>query len=89
MNSRTTRSFWRYFEALPDGVRNQARKAFGLWRENPAHPGLQFKHIHGTEPVYSVRISRGYRALGLMEGETVTWFWIGSHENYERLISHM
>jgi len=31
-----------------------------------------------------VRITRGYRALGILEGDTVTWFWIGSHKDYER-----
>jgi len=38
------------------------------------------------EPLYSVRIGRGWRALGLLEEETVTWFWIGSHADYDRLI---
>ncbi len=87
MNARTTRAFWRCFDALPNPVREQARKAFALWRENPAHPSLQFKNIHPREPIYSARISRGYRTLGLLEDDTVTWFWIGSHADYERLIS--
>jgi len=25
--------------------------------------------------------------LGILEGDTVTWFWIGSHDEYERFIS--
>ncbi len=87
MNARTTRAFWRCFDALPNPVREQARKAFALWRENPTHPSLQFKNIHSREPIYSARISRGYRTLGLLEDDTVTWFWIGSHADYERLIS--
>lgn len=48
---------------------------------------MRVKNVHPREPVYSVRITRGYRALGLVEGDTVTWFWIGSHTDYERLIS--
>jgi hypothetical protein len=28
----------------------------------------------------------GYRALGLLKGDTVTWFWIGTHDEYERLL---
>ncbi|WP_442947714.1 hypothetical protein [Nostoc sp.] len=31
-----------------------------------------------------MRVTRGYRALGVLKGDTVTWFWIGSHDNYER-----
>ena len=87
MNSRTTRSFWKLFDTLPADVRDQARKAFRLWRGDTAHPSLHFKRVHADEPMYSVRVSRGYRAVGLLEGDTVTWIWIGSRGDYERLIS--
>ena len=87
MNSRTTRSFWKKFHALPTDVRDQVRKAYRLWRDDITHPSLHFKRVHASDPVYSVRVSRGYRALGLLEGDTVTWFWIGSHGDYERLVS--
>jgi hypothetical protein len=33
-----------------------------------------------------VRISIGYRALGIMVDNEITWFWIGGHDEYERLI---
>ena len=87
MRSRTTRTFWRHFDGLPANVRDHARKAYRLWRDDPNHPGLRFKPVHAVERIYSIRVSRGYRALGLREDDTVTWFWIGSHANYERMIS--
>jgi hypothetical protein len=34
--------------------------------------------------VWSVRITLGYRALGIVDGDTITWFWIGNHQDYER-----
>jgi hypothetical protein len=68
MRSRTTRSFWARFDKLPEPVKAQARKAYQLWRTNPAHPGLNFKRIHKAEPLYSLRISRDHRALGLHAG---------------------
>ena len=34
--------------------------------------------------MWSVRLTRSYRALGILEGDTVTWFWVGGHDNYER-----
>ena len=86
MNSRTTRAFWKHFDALPPDVRDQAKKAFRLWRQDTSHPGLQFKRIHSSEQIHAVRVSGGYRALGLRDGDTVTWFWVGSHAAYERLI---
>jgi hypothetical protein len=68
-------------------MQQRARKAYRLWRTNPGHPSLQFKRVDDQEPIYSVRISDDYRALGLMEGDTVIWYWIGSHDEYERLLS--
>lgn len=57
--------------------------------ENPNHPALYFKQVHEREPIYSVRIGLYHRALGVKEGNTVIWFWIGTHEEYNNLISQL
>ena len=67
MNSRATPRFWAAYRELPEPVREAARKAYQLFRENPSHPSLQFKRIHAQEPIYSVRVTVGYRAVGLLE----------------------
>ena len=51
------------------------------------HPSLHFKQIPGHDAVYAVRVGIGWRALGLRDGDTITWFWIGSHAEYDQLIS--
>lgn len=86
MNSIVTEDFLACFGSLPAEVREQARRAYQTWRTNPKHPGLRFKPIQGHEGLYSVRISIGWRALGRLEGDTVTWFWIGSHADYDKLV---
>ena len=86
MKSQTTESFWKHYWALPPEIRQRARKAYKLWRDNPAHPSLFFKRVKEGQPVYSVRIGLGYRALGLLKADTVTWFWIGTHEEYDCLL---
>jgi hypothetical protein len=58
-----------------------------LWRDNPFHPSLHFKCINPQENIWSVRINRNFRALGIWEGDTLTWCWIGSHHDYERFIA--
>ena len=40
-----------------------------------------------NQRVYSVRIGRGWRALGYMTDNSMVWFWIGSHAEYDRLLS--
>ena len=84
MKSATLPSFWESYKKLDETVRNRARKAFELWVENPFHPSLHFKCINSEEEIWSVRITLNYRALGVLDGDTVTWFWIGSHKEYER-----
>ena len=87
--SRGTRRFWAAYRALPEPVKGAARKAYQIFRENPNHPSLQFKRIHGREPVYSVRVTLGYRALALVENDEAIWFWIGSHAEYDRLLKEL
>lgn len=86
IESRTTRSFRTAFAALPQEMQSHARRAYRLFRDNPAHPSLRFKKVDRTENVYSVRIGLGYRALGVLVDATVIWFWIGPHAEYDRLV---
>ena len=86
IGSRTTRRFREAYASLPEEVRRQAKEASLLFRENPRHPSLRFKRVDEQSDTWSVRVGLGYRALGVMEGSTVVWFWIGSHAEYDRLL---
>ena len=86
MNSRTIHSFWDEYETLDAVTKERARKAFDLWTNDHSHPSLQFKCVNIRRNYWSVRISGSIRAIGKLEGTTVTWFWIGSHDDYERII---
>lgn len=35
----------------------------------------------------TVQVTRNHRALGVLEDNTVTWFWIGDHDESERFYS--
>jgi len=30
-----------------------------------------------------------YRALGILQGNDIIWFWIGSHLEYEKLLKQL
>jgi len=77
-------SFWESYEKLDKATRERAKKAFVLWAENPFHPSLRFKCINSQESTWSVRIRRGIRAVGKLKDDTVTWFWIGNDDEYEK-----
>jgi hypothetical protein len=47
------------------------------------HP-LHFKKVSGY---WVARISEDYRAVGIESAGTVAWFWIGPHDEYDRLLA--
>lgn len=87
MKSYTNRDFRRFFASLPERVRNQARQAYRPFLRNSAHPGLRFKRVHADPPIYSARVGISYRAV--LDGDTVIWFWIGSHAEYNKLLANL
>lgn len=89
MKSTTIGRFWKCYASLPTEVKRQAKGAFALFFKDPYHPGLHFKRIHSTLPVFSVRISIDYRAVGILDGDEITWFWIGSHADYDKLLKKL
>ena len=84
MISRTTRNFWRHYEALPKDVQRQAVRAYAQWRADPSRGSLQFKCVSEKHAAYSVRV--GNREAGPGE-DILTWFWIGSHSDYDKLVA--
>ena len=82
MIGRTQKRFWKFFEELSPQVQKLARDKYALWKRNPYHPSLHFEERRNG--ICVVRIGEHYRALGLREGETVAWFWIGTHEQYNQ-----
>ena len=85
MRSRCTAKFWSLFATLPPPIQRKARTRYRQWRLDAAHPSLRFKKVHATQPIWSLRIDRDYRALGVQDGSAMLWFWIGSHADYDRL----
>ena len=88
MKSRARKSFWRNHDGLPRSVQARAKLAYRQFMADPVHPSLQFKQGHPTLPVWSVRISASYRAVGVRtKPDTIIWFFIGTHAEYERLLA--
>jgi hypothetical protein len=74
---------------LPKEIQKNALKAYRIWRQNPHHPSLQFKKVHSTLPIFSVRVGRGWRAVGIRKAGTMIWYWIGSHDKYDALLKKL
>ena len=87
VTSVATRRFWHLFHALPADVQNLAVKNYQLWRRDPLHPSLHFRRLQGSTDRFTVRVGDRYRATGVLRGRTMIWVWIGTHTEYDRLVS--
>ena len=83
INHHTTSDFWAMYYKLPQKIQDLADKNYALLKENPRHPSLHFKKIYD---LWSVRVSKQFRALGFEEPEGIVWFWIGSHQEYDEIL---
>jgi hypothetical protein len=82
--SRASEEFWDLYNHIPLNAQRAADKQFELFRKDPTHPSLHLKQIGG---LWSARINDAYRALAVREGDVFYWFWVGPHDQYERLIN--
>ena len=89
MKSATTEKFRLLFASAPSERQMRIKDAYRLWKENPGHPSLRFKKVHSRLPIYSVRVDLDWRAVGILQGDTVVWFWVGPHPQYEALLKSL
>jgi hypothetical protein len=87
VKSVATRRFWTLFRALPNDVQQVAIKNYRLWRDDPHHPSLHFRRLQGNADRFSIRVGDHYRALGKVAEDMITWVWIGTHAEYDRLVA--
>jgi len=75
--------FWQTYEKLPADIQRLADRNYRLWLQDRLHPSVHFKKVGRF---WSARVGLHYRALGVEADDTLIWFWIGSHSEYDRLI---
>lgn len=79
-------SFINSFSKLPNEVKKEARRAFRKMIHDPSIVKLTQLVVNrsGKYKVFSARIGMNYRALALRVGSIFIWYWIGTHESYNR-----
>ena len=64
MISKLRDSFRRDFARLPRKIQERAREAYRRFLRDPFHASLAFKRLNTDLPLWSVRITESYRAIG-------------------------
>ena len=80
---RTTDRFWKFYEKLPESVQKVSKENFQMLKVNPWHPSFHFKKVG---KLWSARAGINHRALAVKDGKDFIWVWIGTHDEYERMI---
>ncbi len=57
---------------------------YELLKIDPSYPSLHFKKIGNYR---GVRVGLHHRALAIEVPEGLLWFWIGSHSEYDKILS--
>ena len=83
MKSSTTPDFWKSYADLTPEIKALAKRAYRIWAANPRHPSLCFKRVGA---LWAIRVGNAHRALAVQQGDTFYWFWVGAHDEYERLL---
>jgi len=89
MISHINARFRKAFQQLPKNIKEQAKKTYKLWKQDPFYPSLEFKRVFPSRLIYSVRIGLKWRALGVRKNDIIVWFWIGSHADYDKLLTQL
>lgn len=89
MKSHSTGRFRELLEQLPEKIGQPAGEAHRPFEQDRHHPPLRYRQIHQTQPIYSVRATCGYRAIGRLEDGAMIWFWIGAHDDYDKLLGQL
>lgn len=81
MKHRALKSFWKDYEKLPEELKEKARKAFFLFKENPRHQSFQTHHIKGTgnPKIFEGYLDKGYRFTFHYEDDAAVFRRIGPH----------
>lgn len=76
-----TNSFWEDYRDLPDEIKEKAKKAFELFKDNPRHPSFQTHKILGTgnPTVFEGYIDMHYRFTFYYDEDAIVYLAIGRH----------
>ena len=86
MKHQATATFWKLYRKLKPEIQALADKSFALLQRYPKHPSLRFKCIR--DDLWSARIGLHFRALAIEGKNGFSWVWIGTHDEYELIISN-
>ncbi len=77
-----------FLPSCPNEFKKLLVKTINFGSKIPIIP--EFKKVNAKQSVYSIRVGIGWRAVGVkQDSQTIIWFWIGSHGEYDNLLKEL
>ncbi len=87
MEHRTDAKYNKLLAALPKEIQTKEDRQFQRLEEDDKHPSLRFKKVSGKENLWSFRVDGNYRALGYEDEAEITWYWVGTHSDMDKILN--
>jgi hypothetical protein len=78
--------------ALPARIQELAEAAFRQFVQDPTHHALRLHALADNDKgnhkkgSFSVSITMKDRAIYVVDGNTNVWYWIGTHNDYDKFV---
>jgi len=76
VKSHATPDFWKAYGSLPEEIKKRSKKVYNMFSKAPSHPRLQMERLVCDKRCWSIRITKDYRAVGILKDDTMIWLWI-------------
>jgi hypothetical protein len=87
---RRTKEFCRLLDGLDPLARHRFDLAFRAYRRDPKLVRFELKcRLSDRTPIYGAEAGQNLRALAMRKDDVVYWFWLGTHEDYDRILKDM
>lgn len=81
------RQWLKEFERLPKRVQEACVAAFRKWRKD--NDSIPFMNVTGRRDLWKVELPHSYRSIGVENGDTIKWVFIGTHQSYDEEIKQL
>jgi len=79
---RTTKSFDKEYDTLPQKIKKKTKKAFSNLKDNFSHPSVRARIHNKEKKIWEGRVDREYRFTFTLVGDILQLRHIGNHDIY-------
>ena len=80
MRLHPTERFRRHYLALPESLQQRVDRQLEFLLQNLRHPSLRTKKMEGTDGIWELRVTKGYRLTFTIQADAYLLRAVGTHD---------